>query len=316
MSANHSKISIIIPTIGKWDLLVEALDSIFAQTYDNWEAIIVNDGGPKPCGKICKYLINQPKVKYFEFSKNEGRSSARNHGIANSTGIYIAYLDDDDLFYPDHLETLIREIEKTSCGVIYSIATRGVYICENNVNKQLDKAVRFNEKYCQRSLFKRNYIPSQCLMHRKDLLSQTGNFDPQLSLMEDWELFLRLSLKTNFYHVDKITSEYRVFLDPITRKEKMLPAEEWTATFFYIYNKHAQAITLYANNPNGEKCLKYAISLFCIKNLSWLINKIKSDANAATYKDFLKKAYFFVRIFVFVMYLPILISSKISRAQL
>ena len=106
-------VSIIIPTYRRWDFLFEAVKSVFNQTYKDWEIIIINDGGGSPKGEIIDFL-SDPKVHYIEHQNNMGIASARNSGISKSSGDFIVYLDDDDIFYPNHLEVLMNEMAKNN----------------------------------------------------------------------------------------------------------------------------------------------------------------------------------------------------------
>src|SRR3972149_7344928 len=112
-------VSVIVPTYNRPDMLGDCLDSINGQTYSNLEVLVVNDGGQE----VEEIISNSNKggnVRYIKHLANRGLAAARKSGIRAAEGKYIAYLDDDDIYYPDHIETLVGFLEKTGKKVAYS----------------------------------------------------------------------------------------------------------------------------------------------------------------------------------------------------
>jgi glycosyltransferase involved in cell wall biosynthesis len=114
-------VSVIVPTYNRPETLAEALQSIVTQTYSSIEVIVVNDGGRDVRNVILRYA-SQRDIRYIHLLDNKGRSAARNIGIAAAQGQYLAYLDDDDLFYPEHLTTLVNYLEVSGRQVAYTDA--------------------------------------------------------------------------------------------------------------------------------------------------------------------------------------------------
>jgi len=110
-----NEISIIIPTINREKKLNIAINSIFNQNINDYEIIIVNDGG--------SYLdFKSEKIKCINLPKKQGRARARNIGLKNASGKFICFLDDDDILYPNHFETLYNFLkENTSYFVLVLI---------------------------------------------------------------------------------------------------------------------------------------------------------------------------------------------------
>lgn len=101
-------VSIIIPVYNSREYLPKSLDSIIAQTYTNWEAILVDDGSSDNCGEICdEYAKKDCRFKVLH-KKNEGVSIARNCGIENASGEWIVFVDSDDFVTPDYIDSLFR----------------------------------------------------------------------------------------------------------------------------------------------------------------------------------------------------------------
>lgn len=103
------KISVIIPFYSHKEWLEEALESVFAQTYDNLEVILINDGSTEDISDLTEQY--KEKIIYVE-QENKGAAAARNRGIERATGEYIAFLDADDLWVPDKIEVQLEEMKK------------------------------------------------------------------------------------------------------------------------------------------------------------------------------------------------------------
>jgi glycosyltransferase involved in cell wall biosynthesis len=126
------KISIIVPIYKVEDYLLECIDSLVNQTYTNVEIILVNDGSPDNCGKICdEYALEDSRIKVFH-KENGGTASARNMGLDNATGEWIAFIDADDWFEENALEQILYLIKQTDAEII----------CFNHFYNQNDKQWR------------------------------------------------------------------------------------------------------------------------------------------------------------------------------
>lgn len=195
-------ISVIIPTYNRPDQLVHALKSLLKQTYTTFEAIVVNDCGID-VSKILKAL-NDHRIVHIRHGKNKGLAATRNTGIRAAKGKYIAYLDDDDIYYSDHLSTLLNNIENYS--VIYSNANR-LTITDNPLNSHIIDAP-YSIDFSKNTLLSKNITPVNCVMHKKDCIDLAGYFDEELSSHEDWDLWIRMSRHFDFKHINIITCEF------------------------------------------------------------------------------------------------------------
>ena len=114
---NEPLVSIIVPVYKVEPYLCECVDSIFAQTYHNWELILVDDGSPDNCGAMCDgFAQRDSRVKVIH-QENQGISVARNTGFDASTGEYVCFIDSDDSVAPDYLEKLVEAIERESADM-------------------------------------------------------------------------------------------------------------------------------------------------------------------------------------------------------
>ncbi|MEW6659546.1 MAG: glycosyltransferase [Thermodesulfobacteriota bacterium] len=200
-------VSVIVPTHNRPDLLVATLQSILDQTYKNHEIIVVNDCGVEVAG-IVGWLNQQGNITYVRHDRNRGLAAARNTGIKLARGKYLTYLDDDDLFYPDHLETLVDFLETTDFRVAYTDAHRAHQEKQCGRYVTTERDVPYSNEFDPDRLMVFNQFPVLCLMHEKSCLEEAGLFDESLTSHEDWDLWIRLALHYPFSHIKKVTCEF------------------------------------------------------------------------------------------------------------
>lgn len=200
-------VSVIVPTYNRPDMLMEALRSILSQTYSHYEIIVVNDGGIEVENRLP--LLNPNKnIIYIKLASHRERSSARNIGIQKARGKYIAYLDDDDIYYPDHLETLVSFLEKSDYKVAYTDAHRAHQKRENGGYVVVKRDIPYSFDFDNNRILIENFVPILCVMHEKSCLDEVGCFDEVLTTLEDWDLWIRMSRKFKFAHIPKVTCEF------------------------------------------------------------------------------------------------------------
>ncbi len=201
-------VSIIIPTYNRPGTLKIALESIVAQTYKFIETIVVNDAGIDVLNVIDTFR-DRLSIKYFVHNINKDRSAARNTAIKHASGKYIAYLDDDDIFYPDHIETLVSFLETNNTyKVAYTDAYRAFQEKEHGKYITKNKEIPYSFDFDYDRILTGNFIPTPCIMHYKSCIDVVGIFDETLGAHEDWDLWIRMSTKFQFAHIRKITCEY------------------------------------------------------------------------------------------------------------
>ena len=109
MKSAKPKISILLATYNRPSFLRASIRSVVMQTMTDWELLVINDGGADV--RTVVDFFKDARIQYYKRSSNRGQASCFNFGLERSRGTYIAHIDDDDLWYPDHLQTLIKEIE-------------------------------------------------------------------------------------------------------------------------------------------------------------------------------------------------------------
>ena len=211
LQENKCTVSVIIPTYNRTLELKESIASVINQTFQDYEVIVINDGGPDVAKRIADSFRSN-KIHYYKLSKNKGRPGARNEGLVRAKGKYIAYLDDDDIFYDNHLEILVNFMEvHPKIDVAYTNAWWVYGEIGNNKFKPHYKKTYGGRpnKFNKNKLFEGNYISTLNIMHKKSSLVEVGIFNEELPQLEDWDLLLRMATKLTFQQINQITGEYR-----------------------------------------------------------------------------------------------------------
>ncbi|MFA5784677.1 MAG: glycosyltransferase family 2 protein, partial [Phycisphaerae bacterium] len=167
------KVSVIIATYNRPVEIREAIESVLAQTLKDYELIIVNDGGSGELETIVK-SYGSDKIRYIALEKNIGHYAATNLAIEMSRGKYIAYLDDDDVYYPEHLEKLAEVLDNSPQKLVYSNtnAVEGKTVDGRFVEER--KFYYWDQEYNRDKLAEKTFITNTTLMHRRNLLCDTG----------------------------------------------------------------------------------------------------------------------------------------------
>ena len=201
--------SIVIPLFNKEDFIEKTLKSILTQSFEDYEIIIINDGSTDKSEEIV-LQFNNSRIKYF-YKKNEGVSVARNYGIEQSKGNYVAFLDADDLWFPDHLKVLNKLIQNFPNAGLYASryitrVAEGKYI----TNKFLKIPKNFAgivPDFFYSSLVNRIALTSAVTIP-KYILNKTGCFDPNISSGQDLDLWIKIALSFPVAISDSVTVEY------------------------------------------------------------------------------------------------------------
>jgi len=180
------KVSVIIPTYNNEDTIIEAVESVLNQSYKNIEIIVIDDGSTDSTGDLIKKYLD--KITYIK-QQNQERSSARNRGILEATGKYIAFLDADDLYLKHKIEHQLNLLEKNQdFGMLYS---NTYYLTKRELIETHYKEI--SGKVYPKILKYLKYFHTPNLMVRKDILDKVGHFNTELSVHEDWDLWIRIS---------------------------------------------------------------------------------------------------------------------------
>lgn len=201
-------VSVIIPTFNRPHYLPLALASILRQSYQNLQVIVVNDGGVDVSDIVKSF--RDPRLMFINRRQNRGKPYSLNEALAQATGKYVAYLDDDDLYYPNHIETLVHALERqTDYQVAYSDFYKTYCRVSSDGRRQvLSKVVEVSRDFDRFLMLHFNHVLHVCLMHRRDLIDKTGPYNERLNVLIDWDMTRRLAFFCDFHHVCEVTGEY------------------------------------------------------------------------------------------------------------
>ena len=198
-------VSIITPVYNGERYLSEAIDSALAQTYQNFELLIVNDGSTDNSAAIIKPFINDSRVIYIE-QKNAGVAAARNTAIKQASGKYIGFLDQDDLWLNTKLEVQVATLEQDAN--IALVHSRQDFI-DSQGNKIDYDWVTGGAGFCFEDMFKKNRIAVLTVLIRKTIFDEMGLFNEHLSGTDDYDMWLRVTLKYPIQYIDRALAFYR-----------------------------------------------------------------------------------------------------------
>jgi glycosyltransferase involved in cell wall biosynthesis len=197
-----TKFSIIIPTYNRSNVIGEALDSVSAQTFQNYEVIVVDDGSTDDTCEALKPYAD--RIRYFK-QLNKGPAAARNRGVVESRGEYIAFLDSDDLWYFDKLAQVAEAVQDhPEAGLFYS-DFRLVNKLHNHSRIQRCKHIVGNAYY-QLLLF--NFIGTSTVVVKRGCFDICGLFCEALFGPEDWDLWIRIARKFPIVHIPATLVEH------------------------------------------------------------------------------------------------------------
>jgi glycosyltransferase involved in cell wall biosynthesis len=209
MSANdHSTVSVIIPTYNRADLILESLTSVFAQTYRDFEIIVVDDGSTDNTAEILRPFSDQGKIKYIR-QNNQGASSARNRGIAEARGTFLAFLDSDDLFDPEKLELQVTYYQShPEMGLVHS-----GFIKFNNAEDDLgyrDTSWFFGNIYPGILMYWTTLMAMDTVIVAKSVFESVGLFDTNLVYGEDLDMWRRIARRYPFGFINRSLARIRI----------------------------------------------------------------------------------------------------------
>lgn len=183
------KVSVIIPTYNRADMVGDAIQSVLNQTYGDWELIVVDDGSQDNTHDVVAAFCD-PRLRYT-YQENTKLPGARNTGIRAATGRYVAFLDSDDFFLPDKLWLQVAALERSpDTGLVASGWTE--------IDAQHKPLRTLYPWRLDRGLVLADWLYScpfivPSVLVRRNWLVKVGLFDPQQHYVEDWDLWLRLA---------------------------------------------------------------------------------------------------------------------------
>ncbi|MFI0429735.1 glycosyltransferase family 2 protein [Mariniflexile sp. HMF6888] len=183
-------VSIITPMFNSEAYISETINSVINQTYTNWELLLIDDGSnDKTIAKANQFIAQKPNIKLLKNKANLGAAISRNKGVEASKGKYIAFLDADDLWKPNKLQTQIEFMEAQNCDVCFSS-----YEQIDETGKLLNKVIKALPELTYQKYLKSNYIGNLTGVYNAKVLGKIKA--PNLRKRQDWLLWLA-AIKTS-----------------------------------------------------------------------------------------------------------------------
>ena len=200
MQANRF-FSIVMPVYNQGKYLASSVESVLAQSHRNWELILVNDGSTDSSLRLIDDFVRRDARIRGIHQGNSGAAVARNRGIAAANSEWITYLDSDDVWFPDTLQTYSDHLDRhPSSQFLYGFAHQ---LCGNQVTKCVGEFQ--TQPGGTRELFCRSFLRMLAVCHHRSCWEKCEGFDPALRSCEDYDLFLRMSLHCRLVPIGKAT---------------------------------------------------------------------------------------------------------------
>lgn len=250
------KISIILPVYNSQNTVAKTIDSVIRQNYDNYELIIINDGSTDNSESICiEYATKYKEINYIKI-ENNGVSNARNLGMDSATGNYIMFIDSDDEYYENTLETIYKYIEQENDLIVFGYNRIHVH---KNKTKEMDTNITYLKNGKEKNIFiekmQREYLFNQIwnkVYKAKILKDNNIKFDTKIASGEDYRFNLQyIDCINNAIYISKILYNYYstdTGLSLKTGPEKLYVKLENLKQQKLLYNKYGYDIKYIDNN--------------------------------------------------------------------
>lgn len=275
------KVSVVIPTHNREDLLPRAINSVLAQTVKDFEVIVVSDGSTDDTEKVVKGIQNRDnRVRFEHYSLGKGGNYARNEGIRLSQGEFVAFLDDDDEWMPSKLEKQLVLMEENPKMVLCYTGVHVIYVNENIEYSFLPK----QEGDLSRVILLDNCIGSTSTpMVRKSVFEKSGVFDNELGALQDFDLWIRI---TQYGEVGVVKEELINYYNYRGTKQVSAVTAKYENAFAYINNKYKD---LFTQMTESEKTTKLVNEYILLGNKAMRNNERKKARGY--YKKVLKSKF-------------------------
>jgi glycosyltransferase involved in cell wall biosynthesis len=200
-------VSVVIATYNMGQYLPEAIDSVLAQRWENLEVIVVDDGSTDDTPEKMKRFDDNGRVRYLP-TENRGQPKAKNRGLKEANGNFIAFCDADDIWHPEKLNVQMPMFEDENTGVVYSEVS---YIDQHGDDVDKPQPYKRYSGKVTNQLIVKNFVPFGTAVIRRVCLEKNGYFDETLPMGIDWDLWLRYSVDWVFQYTPEKTYIYRIW---------------------------------------------------------------------------------------------------------
>ena len=216
MAQTRPRVSIITPTFNRADFIGTAVDSVLAQTFSDFELLIVDDGSTDETVSVLEPYLADRRVRYFN-QPNQGQSVARNRGLAEADGELVCFLDSDDAWLPDKLEQQVALMDRhPDVDIVHGDE---IDIDEHGREVSRKNMPRFSGMIA-RELLADNSVSINTVMVRKRCFEEMGGFSESRRVADDYDIWLRFSARYRFLYVSAFFGFYRVMSNQISSDKR------------------------------------------------------------------------------------------------
>lgn len=294
-------ISVVIPVYNREKTILRAINSVLEQTYTNMEVIVVDDGSTDATVQVVRNCTDE-RVRLICLSGNQGANRARNAGIKEAKGEYVAFQDSDDEWLTDKLEKQLAYMFKTAAKAVYC-----PYILYDKNKTSIVPMDYMNQDLCEKNvvetLKKSNVVGTPTLIIKRELFKKIGMFDVDMKRLQDYEFVIRLVKSERLVYIKeplvkayqmeqgissnthlileawtKILEKHSDFVDIHTVFRRYLWNAEilWNGQIHWPeFDKIVELISKSGKGKSREECYKTAIQYFY--NQDWMKTKVLSD---------------------------------------
>lgn len=201
MGRRPGRVSVVLPTYNRADVLERSVESVLGQTFQEYELLIVDDASTDETDAVVDGF-DDDRIRYIKHDENRGAAAARNTGIREAGGEIIAFQDSDDVWHERKLEKQVATLEDRpeDVGVVYTGARREFDDSETYIPGD---GVEPKEGDIEKSLLSFNFVTTQAAAVRQECFETVGTLDEKLPALVDWELWIRISEFYEFAYVDE-----------------------------------------------------------------------------------------------------------------
>ena len=255
----HVDISVIIPCFNSLLFVGDAIDSVFQSTISSFEILVVDDGSQEPVEPYLRARYpNAENLKCIR-QENRGLSGARNTGIREAAGEFLVFLDADDLILPEKLNIQLQYLRANpAADIVYSMSE---WFKENDPDHSFSVQFPIYEGDILTNLLYGNFIHVNSVMIPKKLVVEAGAFDESFKELEDWDLWLRLAIKSkNFACIRTILSKVRVHATSMTSNQLRMN----NAMVRVMLKNKSGILTRHSSRNSIKICYYDALLQFCL----------------------------------------------------
>jgi glycosyltransferase involved in cell wall biosynthesis len=247
-SPTRPRVSVIIPCFNRSAPLREAVESVLAQTYRDFEILIIDDGSTDDTRATVENRFGgNPRIKYFH-KNHGGPGPARNLGLRHAAGEYIAFLDSDDLWLPDKLEHQVRQLEEDS-GAALSF-TDAFMRDASPGRKTRFQSHGFKGETTVKAIVESTFpLCTPAVVIRRRVFDEIGNFDESLACAQDWDLWIRVLAVHRAAYLERPGLVIRTGDDSISRTRAL---EKWRC-WLRVWEKHRELLLSSGCTPRSVR---------------------------------------------------------------